>query len=135
MTTPLSLTAPFNNRSDLDVLIGTPGGAAISVDTNDPNNGGLIEARVVLTEQSLNDLGPQINAVIFADAACTLEGWLYSLKIDKWIRIFTQAIATAYIGVSIGSGLIIASIPDGWPFFLRVSANGGNAMVAGIFFH
>lgn len=123
--------------SDAKLILGSPSGSALSVDSSDPNTTAPTDDRIFFTPYNGIPPTSQTYALVFADAACTLEGWIYSKTLQKWIRIFQQAITTGYSAVSVGTTgpTTVLPIPDSIPFFLRVQANSGSAKVAGIFMH
>lgn len=128
---------------DFDFVLGAVGGGALAVDVADPNTTAPQEARICMVPRGASRGGGQTRAFLFADAGCVLEGWVFSRFVGRWVRLFQKTIATAFIGVhadqAIGAGAtattILMPIPDGVPFFLRVQANAGGAVVAGVKFH
>lgn len=133
MTIAALLAKRGDRNRDANFVLGSLAGAALVVDTNDPNTDAPTDARIVWTPNA--SYGEQVAGLLFADAACTIEGWFYSAQLDRWIRFFTQAIATAFIGIPLTTGVAMLPIPDGAAMFLRITVNGGNAKIAGIFFH
>lgn len=127
--------------ADFDFVLGAVGGGALAVDAADPNTTAPQEARICRTPRAQPH--GQSYAFLFADAGCVLEGWMFSRFVGRWVRLFQKTIATAFIGVhadqTVGAGAtattILMPIPDGIPFFLRVQANAGGAVVAGVKFH
>lgn len=127
------LTTEKSNYTDFDFMLGDLAGVALTADASDPNTTAPKNERIIFTPKAA--AGQQICAFIFADAACTLEGWIYSKRYDRWVRVFTQGVATAFIGIPLTTGVSMLPIPDNFPFFLRLQANAGSAKIIGITFH
>lgn len=121
------LTDRKGQYTDFSFMLGNLAGPALTADAADPNAAAPVNERVVFTPKNQ---GQAAKAIVWADNTCTLEGWIYSKRHDRWVRVFSQAIAAAFVGI-----VLTDAIPSEFPFFLRVNPNGGGAMVAAISFY
>ncbi len=119
------MTIKFQNVRDFAMFIGAQGGAAITVDASDPNTAEPDQKRTCTT--NIASLNNTLTCTLAADAGCTVEGWFWSEKFGKWVKLFSQVLTAL-------TASQIVNIPGNVPMTLRIAANAGNATMIGAFF-
>lgn len=111
--------------TDFHIVLGTLGGTGLAVDS-DPNTTEPKAGRMTTTPR-VTDLNTCV-CTLTADAAATVELWMWSKKIGKWVKLFSQAL-TALVCSQ------VTNIPANVPVALIVTVNAGTTatIVAAMF--
>ncbi len=119
------MTIKFQNTKDFAMVVGKLGGTGLAVDDN-PNTTEPATARCTSTPKPTDD-GFVVMSLV-SDAPLTVEGWIWSEKIGRWFKLFSQVLAADIISQ-------ITNVPINVPITLRVTVNAGaTATVLGAMF-
>jgi hypothetical protein len=117
----------FQNCRDFTAILGSLTGAGLAVDDL-PNTTEPAPKRTLTTPRNTSD-DSDLNLSLVSDAALTVQGWMWSDTIGRWVRLFEQALVADIVST-------ITNVPGNVPMTFRVSVNAGTtAKMLGAMFY
>lgn len=111
------MTTKFQNCRDFTYVLGSlTASSGLAVDTA-ANTAEPAPSRVLTTPRQTSD-DSDLNMSLVADAALTVEGWMWSDKIGRWFRFFSQVLVADIIST-------ITNVPGNTPITFTVTVNAG----------